>query len=52
MQTLQGQNTTGKAKTNLKLCDIDGAGENQRKKQRPLNTNPAEKMNSLHRWFF
>ena len=29
MQTLQGQNTTGKAKTNLKLCDIDGAGENQ-----------------------
>ena len=28
-QTLQGQNTTGKTKTKLKLCDIDGAGENQ-----------------------
>ena len=32
MQTLQGQNTTGKTKTDLKLCDRDGAGENQWKK--------------------
>ena len=29
MQTLQGQDTTGKTKTDLKLCDRDGAGENQ-----------------------
>ena len=29
MQTLQGQDTTEKTKTDLKLCDIDGAGENQ-----------------------
>ena len=28
MQTLQGQDTTGKTKTDLKLCDRDGAGEN------------------------
>ena len=28
MQTLQGQDTTGKTKANLKLCDRDGAGEN------------------------
>ena len=52
MQTLQGQDTTGKTKTDLKLCDRDGAGENPWKKQRPLNTIPAEKMNSLHLWFF
>ena len=29
MQTLQGQDTTEKTKTDLKLCDRDGAGENQ-----------------------
>ena len=28
MQTLQGQDTTGKTKTGLKLSDRDGAGEN------------------------
>ena len=27
MQTLQGQDTTGKTKTDLKLCDRDDAGE-------------------------
>ena len=27
MQTLQGQDTTEKTKTDLKLCDRDGAGE-------------------------
>ena len=29
MQTLQDQDTTGKTTTDLKLCDRDGAGENQ-----------------------
>ena len=52
MQTLQGQDTTGKTKTDLKLCDRDDAGESPWKKQRTLNTIPAEKMNSLHLWFF
>ena len=32
MQTLQGQDTTGKTKTGLKLSDRDGAGENPWKK--------------------
>ena len=40
-------------KTDLKLCQRDGDGENPwKKKKRPFNIIPAQELNSLHLSFF
>ena len=42
---LYATDTTEMLKTDVKLCDKDGDGENRERKK---NTIPAEELNSLH----